>query len=134
MVRETAIVEGIHCIFPIKTPHSVYHFGVHLPIPLTSPEKMVKSLQELGPGSRLGNSFQLDTIGKGDDYFFDLSKIKSIHEWFYNVRMTKMGLNDFENIPMAIHRLTHPIPEWYPLLPVYSILPNNFRAFVAHKD
>ncbi|WP_460607380.1 hypothetical protein [Hymenobacter terrigena] len=125
----TPIVEGIHCIFPIKTTVAAHYFGVHLPIPLTSTEAMVTALRSLGPGSKLSDSFTLQPMEKKDDFFFDLEKIHSIHDWFFKVRMTKILLNDPRPLSVALHLLRYPHPKSYAWRPIRFLDLNKTRVF-----
>lgn len=125
----TQIVEGIHCIFPIKTSIATHRFGVHLPIPMTSPEAMINALHGLGPGGKLGDSFKLELVGPKDDFLSDLEMIRNIHDWFLRVRMSKIRLDDAQSITAVLNYLRYPLPERYALRPIRFVGQKSFRIF-----
>jgi hypothetical protein len=130
----TPIVEGIHCVFPIRTATTTHRFGVHLPIPMTSPEVMIEGLHRMGPNSAIADHFNLEPVDPDDDYLFDINRIDSRYAWFLKTRWSKIDLTAFRTIPMALSLLRKPLPEWYPLKPIYAANAGNFRAFAPFKQ
>ena len=106
----TSSAEGIYCIFSLKTAVSSLRYRIHLPIPMLPASIMIGNIHKMLVKSNIEFSFYKDNPNV--DYLFNIKNIDSIRNWFYRVRLSKIGINDRINIPTAINYLINPLTGW----------------------
>jgi hypothetical protein len=101
----TPVAECLFSIFQLSPSERSYYYGVCLPIPLASPRTPIEYLYSI----RHGGELTFDQMDPRTEFLFDLQQIQNLKDWFFRVRMTKIGLNHFQNVEMALLRLRYPI-------------------------
>lgn len=100
-----SLAEGIFVVFTVATAAGTVHrYGVHLPIPMSMPEKSVSVFARLL--IRSGKLLPLEV-----DFLLDSHNINQLFNWFQDVRFSKIGLNAYRNTLGNLLALKYPIAK-----------------------